>query len=63
MDKKVTKDTWYIATDGDIYHYGYCPKGTQLSTGLPTVEEYDNEADYLERLAELGIEIQENNLT
>lgn len=62
MDKKVTKETWYIATNGDIYHYGHCPKGTQLSTGLPTVEEFDNESEYLDRLIELDIKVDEELL-
>lgn len=56
MDKKVKKDTWYVAAKGEKIHHGFCPKGTQLSSGLD-VTEYDNEADYLAKLEELGIEI------
>lgn len=55
MDKKVTQDTWYIAHNESIFHNGFCANGTQLSTGMPIVEEFDNEADYLIRCEELDI--------
>ena len=57
VHKTVDKDTWYIVylEDKSKIFYGFCPNGTRLDSGMPIVEEYDNEADWLERLKELGI--------
>lgn len=57
VHKTVDKDTWYIVylEDESKIFYGFCPTGTRLDSGMPVVEEYDNEADWLIRLAELGI--------
>ena len=57
MKQIVNIDTWFIAKneDNSVIHYGYCPANTELDTGQPIVEEYDNEADWLVRLTELGI--------
>lgn len=53
----VDRDTWFIAHNEEltVIHYGFCPKGTALDSGQPIIEEFDNEADWLIRLAELGI--------
>ena len=57
LRQTVDKDTWYIAHNEDltIIHYGFCPEGTALDSGQPIIEEFDNEADWLIRLDELGI--------
>jgi len=50
-------DTWFICRNEDntVIHYFFNPANNQIGTGQPIVEEYDNEADWLERLKELGI--------
>ena len=50
-------DTWFICRNEDntVIHYFFNPANNQVGTGLPIIEEYDNEADWLERLKELGI--------
>lgn len=57
VHKTVDRDTWYIVylEDESKIFYGFCPNGTRLDSGMPVVEEFDNEADWLVRLAELGI--------
>ncbi len=57
VHKTVDKDTWYIVylEDKSKIFYVFCPNGTRLDSGMPVVEEYTNEADWLERLKELGI--------
>ena len=57
IHQTVSEDTWYIVylQDETIIYYGFCPTGTRLDSGMPVVEEFDNEADWLERLKELGI--------
>lgn len=57
VHQTVDKDTWYIVylEDESIIYYGFCPNGTRLDSGMPVVEEFDNEAEWLVRLAELGI--------
>jgi len=57
MKQVTTEDTWFIARNEDltIIHYGFAPKGTDIDTGQPIVEEFDNEADWLARLLELNI--------
>lgn len=53
----VTQDTWFIAHNADysVVHYGWVSKGKELDSGQPIIEEFDNEAAWLIRLAELGI--------
>jgi hypothetical protein len=52
----VTEDTWFIAHNGvDVFHFGFTPEGTQLDTGQPILETFDNEKEYLERKQELNI--------
>ncbi len=50
-------NTWYIVylEDKSKIYYGFLPKNEILGTGMPVIEEYTNEADWLERLKELGI--------
>lgn len=50
-------DMWFICRNEDntVIHYFFNPANNQVGTGQPIVEEYTNEADWLIRLAELGI--------
>jgi len=50
-------DMWFICRNEDltVIHYFFNPANNEMDTGQPIVEEYDNEADWLERLKELGI--------
>ena len=50
-------DMWFICRNEDltVIHYFVNPANNEMATGQPIVEEYDNEADWLERLKELGI--------
>ncbi len=50
-------DMWFICRNEDntVIHYFFNPANNQVGTGQPIVEEYTNEADWLERLKELGI--------
>jgi len=50
-------DMWFICRNEDltVIHYFFNPANNQMDTGQPIVEEYTNEADWLARLAELGI--------
>jgi hypothetical protein len=54
----VTEDTWFIAHNGvDVFHFGFVPKDTQLDTGQPILETFDNEGDWLVRMDELNLEM------
>jgi len=50
-------DTWFICRNEDltVIHYFFNPANNQVGTGQPIIEEYDNEADWIIRLKELGI--------
>ncbi len=50
-------DMWFICRNEDltVIHYFFNPANNEMDTGQPIVEEYTNEADWLERLKELGI--------
>tara|TARA_R110000823_G_scaffold306847_1_gene429352 strand:+ start:1057 stop:1236 length:180 start_codon:yes stop_codon:yes gene_type:complete len=50
-------DIWFICRNEDltVIHYFFNPANNEMDTGQPIVEEYTNEADWLERLKELGI--------
>jgi len=50
-------DMWFICRNEDltVIHYFFNPANNEMDTGQPIVEEYDNESDWLIRLAELGI--------
>ena len=56
------QDTWFIAHNGEVtIHYGFVSQGEAISTGQPTLELFYNEEDWIIRLAELGIIIENNN--
>lgn len=57
MIKTPNTDTWFICRNEDntIIHYLFNEANHEIATGQPIVEEYDNEADWIERLKELGI--------
>ena len=57
MIKTPNIDTWFICGNEDlsVIHYFFHKANHEIATGQPIVEEYDNEADWLERLKELGI--------
>ena len=57
MRLTVEADTWMIALNNDesLIFYDFINAGNAFATGQPIIEEYDNEADWLVRLAELGI--------
>lgn len=50
-------DIWFIGRneDNSLIQYASAPANKMLGCGLPIFEEFDNEADWLVRLAELGI--------
>jgi hypothetical protein len=53
------QDTWWIGRKEDMPSdqivYAFNAVGIQLGCGQPIYEEFFNEADWLERLAELGV--------
>ena len=53
------KDTWFITYNDDksIIHYGEALEGTSIDSGQPDNDPlYYDKADWLIRLAELGLE-------
>lgn len=50
-------DKWFICRNEDlsVIHYFFNEANNQFGTGQPIVEEFDNEAEWLTRLSELGI--------
>tara|TARA_R100000734_G_C3247080_1_gene49865 strand:- start:51 stop:233 length:183 start_codon:yes stop_codon:yes gene_type:complete len=57
MRVTVEADTWMIALNNDasLIYYDFINAGNAFATGQPIVEEYNNEAEWLLRLKELGI--------
>ena len=55
MKKIVKNDTWFIAHNNEIYHDGFASAGTCIETGLPNIEEFDNEEAWNDRKEELNI--------
>ena len=57
MRATVESDTWIIALNNDasLIFYDFINAGNSFATGQPIIEEFDNEAAWLVRLAELGI--------
>jgi hypothetical protein len=54
----ISKPIWYIAhNDIDTFHFGYCELG-EIASGQPLCETFTNEQDWIERLAELGQEVE-----
>ena len=61
MSYIVNKDTWFIAHNSvDIFHYGFVEKDKALDTGQPILEEFDTEEEWLVRLSELNIDIEDD---
>ena len=50
-------DIWFIGRNenNSIMHYAFNRANHMLGCGLPIFEEYDNEADWIIRLKELGL--------
>ncbi len=44
-----------LNNDASLIYYDFIGAGYWFANGQPIIEEYDNEADWLIRLAELGI--------
>lgn len=61
-----TQDTWWIGrAEGmqpDQIVYAFNATGVMLGCGQPIYEEYFNEEEWLERLAELGVILTEEQL-
>jgi len=56
---KTTQHTWFITYNDDksIIHYGDAPEGTSINSGQPDNDPlYYDKADWLIRLAELGVD-------
>ena len=57
--KTPIQNTWWIGRDEGMQPeeivYAFNATGNMLGCGQPIYEEYFNEAEWLERLAELGI--------
>ena len=51
-------DTWYILYNvgGSIYHYGLTTEDQVTTSDFTELETFTVEQDYLDRLAELGID-------
>lgn len=48
------KTTWWIAHNNDnVFHYGSCPEGQQISSGQPLFETFDNRNDWELRLQDI----------
>ena len=54
-------DTWFIARneDNSIIHHGFAAQGTDLSTGQPIIEEFENKENWIDKLNELNIDTHE----
>jgi hypothetical protein len=55
---KPTTRKYWINKNGD-YSYGFVDVGCVMNSGLTKLEIFDNEEDYLARLEELGIIIED----
>ena len=64
VHKTVDRDIWYIVylEDKSKIFYGFSPNGTRLDSGMPVAEEFNNEAEWLNRLAQLGVILTEEQL-
>lgn len=56
-----TQDCYYIATSEGVTHYGFLSNGNEVITGLNDLEIFTSKAEYIDRLNELGIQIEEEN--
>ena len=55
---KALKKFWFITkhpTDNSVVHYGFVDEGQELVTGQQTVEDFEDETSYKDKLADLGI--------
>jgi len=58
---ETTQNTWFIAhNEIDIFHYGFVETGKRIDTGQPNLELFYNEQDWLDRLTELNINLEED---
>lgn len=49
-----TETTWWIAHNNDnVFHHGKCHEGTNISTGQPFLELFNNKFDWDKRVMEL----------
>ncbi len=56
----VTVKTWFIAHNGkDVYHTGIAEAGTTISSGQPILETFEKESEWLAKLKEYNIEIEQ----
>jgi len=57
MEKVYSNEAYVICHNGeDVIHPVKVQPGTNLATGQPYVEEFDDEASWLARLTELGFD-------
>ena len=45
MQYKAEKETWWVATEGGIFHFGKLEDGQLLSTSLENMEIFDTEEE------------------
>jgi hypothetical protein len=60
VELKAISDFWFITineADSTVIHHGKVEGGQSFITGQPSIEEYANELDYIERLTELGVQL------
>jgi hypothetical protein len=57
----ITQNTWFIgrASDNSVVHYFQVEENTQLDSGQEIIELFNSEEEYLARLLELGISLEE----
>jgi hypothetical protein len=57
----ITQNTWFIgrASDNSVVHYFQVEENTQLDSGQEIIELFNLEEEYLARLLELGISLDE----
>ena len=57
----ITQSTWFIgrASDNSVVHYFQVEENTQLDSGQEIIELFNLEEEYLARLLELGISLDE----
>lgn len=48
---------WIAHNNDDIVHYGWSPDMAQVTTGQPELESFANQAAFISRLAELGVNL------
>jgi hypothetical protein len=61
----ITQNTWFIgrASDNSVVHYFQVEENTQLDSGQEIIELFNSEEEYLGRLAEIGINLGEENIS